>query len=127
MTCKSKYTGHDLRSRIKIERKIRTRDGQGGFTEEWAEIGAPWAKWKPLSSGEQFHAMRVDSNMSVRAVIRFRGDEVGRPYYSTGDRVTHLERQYDIESLIDVDNAHMWLEVGLSALPDGYEYSYNHA
>lgn len=121
----SKFKAQDLQARIKIERKTRVTDGQGGYTTTWNEIGAPWAKWRPLSGNEQFLAMRVHSDVSVRAVIRYRSDEFGRPFYSTGDRVTYLDRRYDIKSMLDVDNARMWLEISLSSLPDGYPYSEN--
>jgi SPP1 family predicted phage head-tail adaptor len=121
----SKYSAHDLRSRVLIERNVRTEDGQGGYTQEWVEVGRPWTKWKPLSGNERFQAMRVDSDIGIRAVIRFRGDERGRPFYYTGDRVTYLDRQYDIESVIDVDNEHKWLEISMNSLPDGFEYSAN--
>lgn len=123
MKCKSKYKASDLKARLKIERKIRTNDGQGGFTLEWIVIGEPRAQWIPLEGGEQWNAMRVASGIRVNSVIRFRGDEQGRPYYSKGDRITYKGRQYDIESLIDVDNEHRWLKMGLAPLPDGMEYS----
>jgi len=109
-----KYSAYDLRSRIKIERKTQTADGQGGFTETWEEISRSWAKWMPLSGNETFQAMRVGSRVRVRAVVRFRGDQDGAPYYSAADRVQYKGRTYGIESVAPVEDANRFLELMLT-------------
>jgi len=111
--CCSKYRAHDLSARITIQRKTQAADGMGGFTEAWTAIGQVWAMWKPLSGSERFQAMRITSQPRARAIIRFRGDSYGAPYYSAADRVVYRNRTYNIESVIDVDDAGDWLELSL--------------
>ena len=112
-SCCSKYSARDLRHRVSIERKTRTADGMGGFTEAWASIALVWAMWKPLSGSEQYRAMRISPETRVKAVIRFRGDANGAPYYTANDRITFRGRTYNIEAVIDVDGDQEWLELAL--------------
>lgn len=114
VNCCAKYSATDLKARIKIERKQSTADGQGGYDVAWEQIGFPWAKWMPMSGSEQFQAMRVGSEVRGKAIIRFKGDGNGAPYYSAADRVTYLGRTYAITSVVDLDNAHRFLELMLT-------------
>jgi SPP1 family predicted phage head-tail adaptor len=112
--CCSKYNARQLKSRIVIQRKAQASDGMGGWTETWSAGDDVWALWKPMSGSERVQAMRVSPSLSVRAVIRFRGDAEGAPYYSAADRVTYRGRTYNITAVIDVDDAGEWLELMLS-------------
>lgn len=106
-----KYTASDLRAKITIESKSQASDGMGGWTETWATGDVVYAKWAPMRGGERWQAMRVGSSVSVKAVIRFRGDANGAPYYSAEDRVTYQGRTYAIKYVMDVDGAGEWLEL----------------
>lgn len=111
-----KYTAGDLRARIVIERKSQVADGMGGNIETWTAdpAGGVFAAWEPLMGREAVTYMRIAPSASVRAVIRFRGDDNGAPYYSGADRVTYRGRTYAIESVIDAGGEGQWLEVLLS-------------
>lgn len=113
--CKScgKYAAGMLQSKITIQRKTRTGDGLGGVTEAWATEGTPWAMWKALSGNELWAAMRINPSVKVKAVIRFRGDANGNPYYGPADRVTYRGREYAVLSVIDPDDRQEWLEIML--------------
>jgi len=112
MNC-CKYHSGLLKSKLLIERKTRVSDGMGGFTETWATEGVVWAQWKALNGAERYHAMRLGSEPRAKAVIRFRGDSYGAPYYSGRDRVLHKGRYWNIESVIDPDDRQEWLELNL--------------
>lgn len=112
-SCCSKYSARDLNRRIAIERKERTADGMGGVTEVWLREATVWAMWKPLSGSEQYRAMRISPETRVKAVIRFRGDDNGAPYYTANDRIIFRGRTYNIEAVIDVDGDQEWLELSL--------------
>ena len=73
-----------------------------------------WAMWKPMSGNELVQAMRIQPSISVRAVIRFRGNAEGAPYYSAADRVVYRSRTYNITAIVDVDDAGEWLELSLT-------------
>lgn len=112
MKCCSKYSGRDLREVITIERKSSTSDGMGGFNETWGRPETVRAKWQPMRGGERMQAMRVQPGLSVKAVIRFKGDDYNAPYYKAADRVTHRGRKYAITSVIGIDQE--WIELMLS-------------
>ena len=116
VSCKScgKYSAGDLQSKITIQRKSRAPDGMGGSIETWATEGTPWAMWRALSGSELWAAMRINPNVKVKAVIRFKGDANGAPYYGPADRVTYRGREYAIVAVIDPDDRQEWLEMMLA-------------
>ena len=103
-----------LKSSITIERKTRTADGMGGYTDTWSDLATVWAKWSGVGGSEKWQAMRVSPVNRFKAIIRFKGDADGAPYYSAADRVTYRGREFDIESVIDMDDAQTWLELTLA-------------
>lgn len=116
VACKScgAYSAGQLQAKITIQRATSTRDAVGGVTDAWAEIGTPWAMWKAMSGPELWSAMRINPMMKVKAVIRFKGDAYGAPYYLPGDRVTYRNREYAIVSVVDPDDGQEWLELTLA-------------
>lgn len=114
VSCCSKYNARQLKSRITIQSKTQVSDSMGGWTETWSAGTAVWAMWKPMSGNERVQAMRIQPGLSVRAVIRFRGNAQGAPYYSAADRVVYRGRTYNITAIVDVDDAGEWLELFLT-------------
>ncbi|RMD52394.1 head-tail adaptor protein [Candidatus Parcubacteria bacterium] len=118
--CDQKYSAGMMRDRIVIEKKTLVADGIGGYTETWVADppnGVPCI-WKPVVGIYQFNAettvgQRLVEFNRFRAVIRFRGDSYGAPYYTAGDRVLHKGRYYAIESAIDPDGLMDWIELAL--------------
>jgi len=102
-----------LNAQIVIERKNRVADGMGGSVDSWATEATVWANWKGLSGSERWQAMRVSPQNRFRAIIRFRGDVHGAPYYTAEDRVAYKGRTYAIESVIDMEDRQEWLELVL--------------
>lgn len=109
-----KYSAGMLQSRIVIRRKTRTPDGAGGVTETWSDIGTPWAYWTKPSGREVWGADRTMPMASVKAVIRFRGDANGNPFYTAADRVEYRGRQYAVISARDADDRQEWIELSLT-------------
>lgn len=113
MKCCDIHSGK-LKSKITIERLTDVPDGSGGSTRTWATEGTPFAIWKGLSGGERWLAMRVSPANRFRAIIRFKGDANGGPYYSGADRVVYRGRTYAIDSVIDMDDEQKYLELMLT-------------
>lgn len=111
MTC-CKYHAGMLRHEITIERRTRAADGYGGFTETWTGSTVQ-AYVEPLGGGERWQAMRVSPEVRFRAIVRFRGDAYGAPYWSAHDRVTWRGRTFAVESVVDVESRSEWLEMML--------------
>ena len=105
-----------LREKIVIERNTPASDGEGGFTDAWAAdpAGGVWAHIRASGGGlERFFAERVTPGNRYKAIIRFRGDGNGAPYYTIADRVQYKGRELAIESVIDVDQQERYLELEL--------------
>lgn len=99
----------EFRTTVRFERKERTSDGAGGFTEEWATIeGAPTkAKVVALSGNERLEAARLSATTKQRLTCRY------FPLLEA-DRVVIESRTYNITFLDDVDRRKKWLVIDLS-------------
>ena len=116
VACKScgAYSAGQLQAKISIQRATQAADGMGGVVDTWTELASPWAMWKALSGSELWAAMRINPTVKVKAVIRFRGDAYGAPYYLPTDRVVYRNRTYSVVSVIDPDDGQEWLELMLA-------------
>lgn len=121
MTCSCPdYHSGLLRYRITIERVSYATDALGGRTPTWAEdpAGGVLAHWEVKKgdyrfTAEVFRDDRLATHVRVIAVIRFRGDANGAPYYHSGDRIIFRGRTYGVEAVIDPDGRQQWLEFAL--------------
>ena len=102
-----------LRTLITIERLTSTADGMGGFTEVWTAdpTAGVYAFVKFMSGTERWEADRVHPGNLVRAIIRFRGDANGAPYYTSGDRVMIRGREYGITAVSDIEFVQKWIQI----------------
>lgn len=106
MTC-CKYSAGMLREPVTFERRTRTANGAGGYTEAWATIsGAPErAMVKSVSGGERYASDRMEATATHRVVTR---------YFSgikESDRVVIRGREHNIRYIVNVDFADRWLEI----------------
>ena len=106
-------TAGKLKSKITIERLTNTPDGSGGSVRTWATEGTPKALIRGLSGGERWQAMRISPENRFRAIIRFRGNASGAPYYTAADRVTYRGNTYAITSVMDMEDKRKFLELML--------------
>ena len=60
----------ELNQRITIERKTRTPDGGGGYTETWTETAEVWALVRPMSGQERSHAQQAQTRANYLIVVR---------------------------------------------------------
>lgn len=96
----------NLRRRARLERRQDSRDGFGAVHSSWAEFARVWAGVEPIGGREYFQAQSVQSEVSVRIRVRWRGDVAGMGEPSL-IRVAVEERDgetrtYEVESVIDV-------------------------
>ena len=109
----SKYSSGMLNATVAIQRKSRLADGMGGYVDAWTTIATPFAMFTPMSGGQLFAAQRINPRLSVKLVIRFKGDSFDAPYYTAADQIIYRNRTYAISSVIDVDNEQQWIEMML--------------
>lgn len=114
--CCPDITARDLSDKIIVERKSRVSDGQGGFAETWAAspAGGVWARMEPLGGSERWQAMRIGSPVRYRAVVRWRDDGAGNPYWSASDRVTFQGRTYGIDAVYPYQGGKRFVELMLT-------------
>lgn len=104
-----------LRTKIYIERRTRTSDGMGGFTDSWTRdpIQGVFADVRALTGTERDEAGRVHTGNLMRAIIRYRGDALGAPYYSGNDRVIIRGREFGILSVMDIEFRQKYLQLSI--------------
>ncbi|WP_434642754.1 phage head closure protein [Thermoanaerobacterium thermosaccharolyticum] len=94
-----------LRHRATIQQLVSTDDGAGGSIETWQDIVTVWAAIEPLRGNERYTAQQVQSTLSHKVTIRYR--EGIKPQM----RLTYKGRVFEVESVIDVEERHQWLEL----------------
>lgn len=105
--CCADYNAGMLREPIEFQRKTRTSDGAGGWTETWAAIsGAPtWAHVRQLSAGEQFVSQRTEGRSTHMIVVRYFSD------LTEVDRAVIRGREYNLDPPNNVELRDRWLEI----------------
>lgn len=107
-------TAADLSTLISIERRTRTTDGQGGWTEAWAAdpAGGVWAMVQEGSGTEQRMADRLESLNSFTFFVRFKGNGSGAPYWNaTETRIFLRGRYYNVLSSVDLELKQKWVRL----------------
>ena len=103
----------DLKHLVTIERRTRTSDGMGGYTESWEADPADgiYCKMQFLTGTERWEYYRNVPGNLIRLTTRFKDDGNGAPYWTTADRVKYRGRTYDILAISDVDWDRMWIKI----------------
>lgn len=91
---------------VVFERRVRTPDGLGGFTETWKpDPPSPvYCKMQFLTGTERWESLRNKNGNLIRLEMAFRGNTEGAPYWETGThRAVFRGRIYDILAVSDVN------------------------
>lgn len=102
-----RYHAGQLDKRITLQAKTVTRASAGDETIVWTDLATVYAMKAPIRGREFFNAEAVQSQVTVKFIIRFRRDV--KSHY-----VRVKEGQgvyYTIDSVIDIDGEHHWLEL----------------
>ena len=97
-------TAGALRSRIRLERRVRVPDGAGGSTDAWTPVAVVWANVSPLTGRELEAAQQNDPQRTHTITIRYRSDVSGSDM-----RAIMSGRVFDLAPPLDVDELHVWL------------------
>ena len=95
----------NLRHRITFQEEAKEPDGYKGFTVTWKDVVTVWASIIPLSGREYFHAHQITSEVTHRIRTRYRTD------IDTSMKIKLGERIFSIESIIDLEERHVYLEL----------------
>ncbi len=85
----------DLDQRVTFERLQSGTDEIGQPIESWLTLGTVWAAVEPQAGREFVAAGALQSQLTTKIRVRH------RPGITSGDRVTHNGRVYDIQSVVD--------------------------
>ncbi|NNV07778.1 head-tail adaptor protein [Geobacillus sp. MMMUD3] len=62
-----------LRHRVLVQQKIKTQNEYGEETEQWLDVLVAWASVNPISGREFFAAEAVNSEVTHKITMRYRG------------------------------------------------------
>ena len=94
-----------LRHRVTLQRNDETQDTTtGAMLPAWVDVASVWASVEPLSGREFVAAQAVQSNVSVRIVVRYRAD------ITPAMRIIHAGRVHNIAGVLaDKDSGREYL------------------
>jgi SPP1 family predicted phage head-tail adaptor len=96
-----------LKTPVVFERRTRTPDGAGGYTEGWTTTRSTRALVKSMSGSERWASSRVEATSTHKLVTRYFAD------VKESDRVTIAGRVYNIRFINNVEFENRWLEITL--------------
>lgn len=94
-----------LRHRVAIDRKQRTPDGGGGYTEEWVAHATKWAEVRPMRGEEREHAEAVRSGGDYKIMMRNPVD------IAEDDRIVWHGETYNVRFVPRVGAHPMYIEI----------------
>lgn len=99
-----------MRTPVEFQRKTRTQNVSGGFTDTWAALSgsATRAHVKALSGTERLQADRLNASTKERLVCRY------FPGLRADDRVVFEGRAYQITFVNDMERRKKWYELDLA-------------
>lgn len=94
-----------LKKRVILQSATETQDAHGQPVKTWSNEAEVWAGVEPVRGSEAIVARQMAATALVRIVIRYRST------VTTDWRVVYGNTTYEIESIIDHNSAHVFLEL----------------
>jgi len=100
-----------LRTPVTFQRKTRTSDGAGGFTEAWAAItGAPTrAQVKAKSGSERWLSERTEASAQFTVTVRYFAGLL------ESDRIVSAGKAHNVRFINNVEQRNRWLVIDVTA------------
>ncbi len=76
-----------MRHRVTIQNVSRVSDGQGGFTETFADGATVFASIEPVKAWERYQAMQTQAPVTHKVLMRYRADVTSASRLKFGTRV----------------------------------------
>lgn len=96
----------ELRHKVQLQKLGgRVDDGYGGGSESMSDIATVYASIEPLTGSEILRAGQLDSNITHRIRIRY------YPGVTPRWQVKYGTRQFDINSVADIEERHIQMEL----------------
>lgn len=94
-----------MNKRGEIQRATRSPNSLGEQVPDWSTLATRWMSIEPISVREQLRANAIDVSESVRIRMRY------YPGLKESDRIKHGDNVYEINSIVDKNDAHIELEL----------------
>lgn len=95
----------NLRHRVTIQERSSELEAEFGTQKNtWTDIATVWANVQPLNGREYFAALQAQSAIDLKVTMRYRA-------VTTANRLLFGTRKLDIESVINVGERNVMLEL----------------
>lgn len=94
----------DLRNRVTLQRRVVTRNAIGDEIETWTKVACVYADVHPIRGREFLSLREMQSDITTRITIRYMSGVDTTMRFVVGDQ------EYDIDSIVDIENKHYALE-----------------
>jgi len=94
-----------MTKRVTVQAVSRASDGQGGFTESWADEATIHAAIEPVKAWEKYQAMQTQTPVTHKVTVRYLAG------LTTKKRLLYGTRVLDIKEVINVDERSAFMEL----------------
>lgn len=98
-----------LKRKVSIQEKQTTTDQFGGESVAWVEVDTPWCMLKPLNGRERVYADRLNATGDTILTMRYKSP-LG---FDESAKVVYRGTEYQIRSIINLEEADRWLQLVL--------------
>jgi SPP1 family predicted phage head-tail adaptor len=105
---KPKPSTSTLRRRVTVQSRSTVKDGFGQELAEWTDVATVWAAIHPMVGGSQVSGAAEVAEITHLVFVRFLAGVTARM------RLQYGAREFEIVSIIDRDEGHVWLELQCS-------------
>lgn len=95
-----------LRHRVIIQQRGTAQDALGAPTDIWTDLTTVWAAVQPLQGQERQAAKAAQAETDVKITLRWRTG-----IDPASKRLKFGARLYDIESVLNIDERNIWMEI----------------
>lgn len=88
--CNPKINTAKFKHKLTLQEITRTSDGQGGYTETWADVVDLWASIAPVKAYERFQAMQLETPITHKLMMRYNANVNTKKRFLFGARVFHI-------------------------------------
>lgn len=93
-----------MKRRVTIQTASQSSDGQGGYTETWADGDTVWASIEPMKGWERMQAQQMQTPVTHKIVMRYRA-------MTTKNRLKFGTRIFIIKELLNIDEESRFLQI----------------
>jgi SPP1 family predicted phage head-tail adaptor len=94
-----------LKKRLTIQNIVYVADGQGGFTQTWADSATVWASLDPYKGWERFQANQTATPITHKIEMRY------TPLLTTASRLVYGDRVFEVKEALNRNEDNRFLDI----------------